>query len=50
MQGNPTPVGGAVLQILCSQCTGVERDRPIAEATSRPDGTFTLAVPDPGVL
>lgn len=48
LSGNPTPVGGAAVQILCSLCTGIERSRPIAEGTSAPDGTFTLLVPDPG--
>ena len=46
LQGSP--MGGAAVQLLCSQCIGVERSRPLAEGTSRPDGTFTLAVPDPG--
>lgn len=47
-QGSPTPIGGAAVQLLCSACTGLERSRPLAEATSRPDGSFTLVVPDPG--
>ena len=49
LSGNPTPVGGAAVQILCSLCTGLERSRPLAEGTSAPDGAFTLVVPDPGV-
>ncbi len=48
LQGSPTPVGGAAVQLLCTQCTGLERSRPVAEGTSRPDGEFTLVVPDPG--
>jgi hypothetical protein len=48
LQGSPTPIGGAAVQLLCSQCTGLERDRPLAEATSDPAGAFTLVVPDPG--
>ena len=48
MQGSPTPVGGASVQLLCTGCTGLERNRPVAEATTRPDGGFTLVVPDPG--
>lgn len=47
-EGNPGPVGGAAVQVFCVSCTGLDRDRPIAEATSRPDGTFRLAIPDPG--
>lgn len=48
MQGSPTPVGGASVQLLCTGCTGLARDRPVAEATTRPDGGFRLVVPDPG--
>ena len=48
LQGSPTPVAGAAVQLLCSLCSGLERSLPIAEGTSRPDGTFTLVVPDPG--
>lgn len=48
LQGDPTPLGGAAVQLLCSSCMGLARSRPIAETTSRPDGTFTLVVPDPG--
>jgi hypothetical protein len=47
-QGSPTPIGGAAVQLLCLVCTGLERSRPLAEGTSRPDGSFTLVVPDPG--
>jgi len=50
LQGSPTPVGGAALQVLCATCLDpIERSRPIAEGTSLPDGTFTLIVPDPGI-
>jgi hypothetical protein len=48
LQGSPTPVGGAAVELLCSTCSGLERSLPIAEGTSQPDGTFTLVVPDPG--
>jgi hypothetical protein len=48
LQGSPTPVGGAAVQLLCSLCSGLDRSRPIAEGTSLPDGTFTLVIPDPG--
>jgi hypothetical protein len=47
-QGSPTPLGGAAVQLLCTACSGLDRDRPIAEGTSRPDGAFTLVIPDPG--
>jgi hypothetical protein len=47
---NTVPVGGASVQILCSLCTGLERDRPLAEATSSPSGAFVLVVPDPGTM
>lgn len=40
----------ASVQILCSDCTGIERTRPIAEAASNVAGQFTLAVPDPGTM
>ncbi|HWO20672.1 MAG TPA: hypothetical protein VNO30_18015 [Kofleriaceae bacterium] len=48
LQGSPSPVSGAVVQILCASCTGLERSRPLSESTSLPDGRFTLVVPDPG--
>jgi hypothetical protein len=48
LQGSPSPIGGAAVQILCVSCTGLERSRPISESTSLPDGRFTLVVPDPG--
>lgn len=48
LKGIPTPVRGAAVQLLCSPCSGLERSRPLAEGTSRPDGTFSLAAPDPG--
>jgi hypothetical protein len=45
---NATALGGAIVQILCTACTGVERNRPIAEMVTDSDGAFSLAVPDPG--
>ena len=48
VSGSPTPIDRATVQLLCMLCTGVERDRPLAETTSD-HGTFLLSVPDPGV-
>jgi hypothetical protein len=42
-----TPIQGAIVQFLCTDCTGIERSRPIAEGITGIDGSFTLAVPDP---
>ena len=46
--GGTQVLANASVQILCEVCTGVDRDKPIAEAASADDGSFTLAVPDPG--
>jgi hypothetical protein len=43
------PIRGALVQVLCASCTGVERTRPIAEGLTGIDGRFSLAVPDPSV-
>ena len=50
LQPNTLPVGNASVQILCSLCIGLERDRPLAEASSDPGGNFVLAIPDPGTM
>lgn len=42
------PLANAAVQILCDECNGLERVRPIAEAVSDAAGVFTLVVPDPG--
>lgn len=39
---------GAIIQILCSECSGVDRDRPLVETTSI-GGEFRASVPDVGV-
>jgi hypothetical protein len=39
---------GATVQVLCSACTGIDRDRPIAEAVSDGAGRFVVVIPDPG--
>ncbi|MCX5741207.1 MAG: hypothetical protein NT062_01770 [Proteobacteria bacterium] len=44
--GNPNPVVGASVQVLCKACIGVDRTRPIAQAASDLAGRFTLVVPD----
>lgn len=48
--GNPNKIRGASVQILCATCTGIDRDRPIAEVASDVAGDFVLAVPDPGTM
>lgn len=48
--GNPNKIRGASVQILCAMCTGLDRDRPIAEVASDQAGDFVLAVPDPGTM
>lgn len=49
LQGpSEAPIGGAAVQLLCAQCGGLDRDRPLAESTSRPDGSFSLVIADPG--
>ncbi len=48
--GSTNPVVGASVQILCAACSGLDRNRPIAEVASDPHGSFTLAVPDPGAM
>lgn len=40
----------AAVQILCEECSGIERARPIAEVASDDAGRFVLAVPDPGTM
>jgi hypothetical protein len=48
MLSGTRPLAGALVQILCADCTGLDRARPIAEDTSDAAGRFSLAVPDPG--
>jgi hypothetical protein len=43
-------LANAAIQILCEDCVGLERTRPIAEAVSDGAGFFKLAVPDPGTM
>jgi hypothetical protein len=46
--GGTQALANASVQILCEACTGLDRDKPIAEVASDENGRFTLAVPDPG--
>ncbi|MBA3460121.1 MAG: hypothetical protein H0T46_09190 [Deltaproteobacteria bacterium] len=48
--GSSNPVIGASVQVLCADCTGIDKNRPIAEAASDPHGSFSIAVPDPGAM
>ena len=50
VSGNSNPVIGASVQVLCADCTGIDKNRPIAEAASDPHGSFSIAVPDPGAM
>jgi hypothetical protein len=43
-------LANAAVQILCEECSGIERARPIAEVASDEAGRFVLAVPDPGTM
>jgi hypothetical protein len=38
----------AAVQILCQNCSGIERSLPLVEVLSDAAGRFALAVPDPG--
>jgi hypothetical protein len=46
--GGTQPLGNALVQILCDECNGVARAKPVAEAVSDAAGGFVLVVPDPG--
>lgn len=46
--GGTQVLPNASVQILCEACTGIDREKPIAEVASDTNGEFTLAVPDPG--
>jgi len=48
--GNPNKLRGAAVTILCATCSGLGRERPIAETASDQAGDFVLAVPDPGTM
>ncbi len=44
--GSDLQVDRAIVQLLCEDCAGLDRGRPLAETTSV-NGEFTVAVPDP---
>ena len=48
--GNPNRIQGAIVQILCDDCAGLARERPIAEGVTDQFGVFSVAVPDPGTM
>lgn len=50
IQGMENPIVGASIQVLCADCTGLDRNRPIAEVTTDSHGSFRLAVPDPAAM
>lgn len=38
---------GALVQVLCASCTGIDRARPLAEVTTDAAGHYVFAIPDP---
>ncbi|MDX2088332.1 MAG: hypothetical protein SFX73_10805 [Kofleriaceae bacterium] len=48
--GNPNPLAGASVQILCVDCDGAARSRPLAEGVTDQAGGFTLTVAKPSAL
>lgn len=48
--GGSQALPGAVVQVLCDACSGLDRDRPISEAVSDATGRFVVSVPDPGTM
>src|SRR6185503_17738521 len=44
------PLRDASVQALCTDCSGIERTRPLAEAATNASGRFTLVVRDPGTM
>lgn len=48
MFGGTQVLANAVVQILCEDCSGIARVRPIGEAVSDATGRFAVSVPDPG--
>jgi hypothetical protein len=43
-------VSGAAVELLCGSCTGVDADRPIAQAATDVHGGYVLTVADPGSM
>jgi hypothetical protein len=50
VSGSATVVSGTSVQVLCTACSGLDAERPIAETATDPTGRFKLAVPDPGTM
>jgi hypothetical protein len=50
LSGNPQPVGRGTVQILCTECEGVDRSRPLAEGATSSVGAFDVAIYDPGTM
>ncbi len=48
LQGAGSPVGNATVQIMCTECSGLDRSRPLGETASTSSGAFDVAMPDPG--
>jgi hypothetical protein len=48
MFGGTQVLANAVVQILCEDCSGIARVRPIGETVSDATGRFAVSVPDPG--
>jgi hypothetical protein len=48
--GNPNPVVGASIQMLCATCTGLAAERPVGEAATDDASLYRVAVPDPGTM
>lgn len=48
LSGNPQPVSRGTVQILCTECEGVDRSRPLAEGATSSAGAFGLAIYNPG--
>jgi hypothetical protein len=44
-----SPAIGASVQLLCSTCSGVAAQQPVAESSTDLTGAYRLSVPDPGV-
>ena len=48
--GGTNAVAGAAVELLCAACTGLDAERPIAQAATDVQGDYVLAVPDPGSM
>lgn len=50
LTGNPNPIAGAAVQLLCTSCSGLDITRAIAETATDELGRFGIAVLDPGTM